>query len=207
MVGAIAAGVVPLYAILMLAYGATPETIDVGYRPVQPIPYSHKLHAGDLGIDCRYCHNTVESTAQASLPPTQTCMNCHNTIRRDSQLLTPLYDSYQSGKPIPWVRVHDLPDYVYFNHSAHVSRGVSCVSCHGRIDRMEVVYQAKPLSMGWCLECHRHPEPNLRPLDQITNLAWTPPAEADPDRFGAELREKFGIRPSQYMTSCSVCHR
>jgi len=149
--------VAPLYVALIVAYGFSPRTTDVGYQPVQPIPFSHRLHAGDLGLDCRYCHNTVEVAAKAAIPPTQTCMNCHTQIRKDSPLLQPLMESYQTGMPIKWLRVHDLPDYAYFNHSAHVTRGVSCVECHGRIDRMDVVTQEQPLSMGWCLECHRNP--------------------------------------------------
>jgi len=190
-----------IYVTLVVAYGASPRTTDAGYAPVQPIPYSHALHAGQLGIDCRYCHNTVEYSAQASLPPTQTCMNCHKKILATSEKLKPLQESYKTGMPIAWVRVHDLPDYVYFNHSAHVRRGIGCKSCHGRIDKMEVVYQQEPLSMGWCLDCHRHPERHLRPLDQITNMGWQ--AE-DQLALGAELRKSNDINPS---TDCSTCHR
>ena len=142
-------------AIVGLAFSA--NTLNVGYAPVQPVPYSHALHVGELGLDCRYCHTTVEDTSFAALPPTQTCMNCHTNIRSTSPLLEPVFKSNQTGEPVPWVKVHDLPDYVYFNHSAHVDKGVSCVSCHGRIDKMRVVRQAKPLSMGWCLDCHRAP--------------------------------------------------
>ncbi len=130
-----------VYIVLIFTFGASPKTMNVGYMPEQPVPYSHALHAGELGIDCRYCHTGVEVTAAASIPPTQTCMNCHTKVRTESDKLKPLRYSYESGMPVEWVRVHDLPDYVYFNHSAHVTRGVSCVSCHGRIDRMEEVYQ------------------------------------------------------------------
>ncbi len=125
--------------------------------PTQPVPYSHALHVGQLGMDCRYCHTGVEVAAAATIPPTQTCMNCHSKVRANSEKLIPIRESYATGMPVPWIRVHDLPDYVYFDHSAHVRRGVGCVSCHGRIDTMEVVFQAEPLSMGWCLECHRNP--------------------------------------------------
>ncbi len=149
-------------------WGSPRRATDVGYAPEQPVPYSHALHAGQLGIDCRYCHNTVETAAHAAVPPTQTCMNCHAAIRKESEKLIPVRASYATGMPIPWVRVHDLPDYVYFNHSAHVRRGVGCVSCHGRVDTMEVVYQAEPLSMGWCLDCHRNPERHLRPVEFVT---------------------------------------
>ncbi|MHC5114637.1 MAG: cytochrome c3 family protein, partial [Planctomycetota bacterium] len=141
----------PLYVVLVIAYGFSPLTTDVGYMPEQPVPFSHALHAGELGLDCRYCHNTVERAAKAAIPPTQTCMNCHTQIHKDSDQVAPLLQSYQTGLPVPWKRVHDLPDYAFFDHSAHVNRGVSCVSCHGRIDTMEVVYQKEALSMGWCL--------------------------------------------------------
>jgi hypothetical protein len=192
----------PLYAGVLLVYGASPECTDVGYQPEQPIPYSHALHAQELGMDCRYCHNTVEETAHAAIPPTQTCMNCHAKVRASSEKLTILRDSYyRTGMPVEWVRVHDLPDYVYFNHSAHVSRGIGCVSCHGRVDQMEVVHQVHTLSMGWCLDCHREPEKHLRPLDKITDMEWVP---ADQLELGQQLREDYNINPS---TDCSTCHR
>jgi menaquinone reductase, multiheme cytochrome c subunit len=206
----------PAYFVLMFAYGASPLATAVGYAPVQPIPYSHAMHAGQLGLDCRYCHTTVERAAEAALPPTQTCTNCHSQkygILRDSEKLAVLHEALYSndpqkkGLPIPWVRVHDLPDYVYFNHSAHVTRGVGCVSCHGRIDRMEVVYQAKPLSMGWCLECHRNPAPNLRPPEAITDLMWTPPEGLPAEEYGQRLMKEYNIRGPEYMQSCSTCHR
>jgi hypothetical protein len=190
------------YAVFLVAYGLSPETTNVGYAPEQPVPYSHALHAGELGIDCRYCHTTVERTRYASLPPTQTCMNCHSTVKTESELLAPVRESFATGLPIEWVRVHDLPGFVYFDHSAHVTRGVSCVSCHGRVDQMEVVRQAEPLSMGWCLDCHRDPEPHLRPVEAVTDLAWTAPADV-PD-LGATLRRERDINPS---TDCSTCHR
>jgi hypothetical protein len=196
---------VPLYVIVMFAYGASPRTTDVGYAPKQPVPYSHALHAGELGIDCRYCHTAVEVAANATIPPTQTCMNCHANIRRGSEKLTPVRERFYdteaaAGMPLEWIRVHDLPDYVYFNHSAHVRRGVGCVSCHGRVDKMEVVYQAEPLSMGWCLDCHRNPEPHLRPLDKITDMSWQPADSAE----GHRLAEQYNIHPS---TDCNTCHR
>jgi hypothetical protein len=186
----------------LVTFGFSPQAVDVGYRPDQPIPYSHAIHAGKLGMDCRYCHTTVETAAHAAIPPIATCINCHATIRKDSPVLKPLQEAYTQGKPVEWVRVHDLPDYVYFNHSAHVRRGVGCVSCHGRIDRMEVVQQAQPLSMQWCLDCHRNPNPNLRPTDMITQMDWKPdPADGD---LGAKLRAQYNINPS---TDCSTCHR
>lgn len=153
-----------VYVVFLATFGLSPNMYAVGYMPEQPIPYSHALHAGELGMDCRYCHNSVEHTGYAAVPPTQTCMGCHNQLHTDSPKLAPLRESFSTGEPIPWVKIHDLPGYAYFNHSAHVTRGVSCVSCHGRVDRMEEVHQVEMLSMGWCLECHRAPAENLRPV-------------------------------------------
>jgi hypothetical protein len=192
----------PLYIITLLWLGASPETISVGYAPEQPVPYSHALHVSELGIDCRYCHNTVEREAHAAIPPTQTCMNCHANIRADSEKLVLVRESNATGMPIPWIRVHDLPDYVYFNHAAHVNAGVSCVSCHGRVDTMEVVWQTEPLNMAWCLDCHRNPEPHLRPVEFVTQLDWKP--DEDPAALGARLRAERNINPK---VDCSVCHR
>ncbi len=192
----------PIYAVALIYYAFSPTTTMARYMPEQPVPYSHALHAGDLGIDCRYCHNTVEYGAAAAIPPTQVCMNCHATIRATSEKLAVVRESFESGMPIPWVRVHDLPDFVFFNHSAHVNRGVGCRSCHGRIDRMDTVYQEERLSMGWCLGCHRDPDPNIRPVASITDMTWEAPGDAA--RFGAKLREEKQIQPSE---DCSVCHR
>src|ERR1700753_1177819 len=143
--------VFPLYAGALIGYALDPVTLNVGYQPKQPIPYSHALHVGQLGLDCRYCHTTVEKAGFAAVPATTTCMNCHTKVRTNSELLKPIRESAKKNEPMQWTKVHRLPDYVYFNHSAHVTRGVSCVECHGRIDKMEVVYQQEPLSMGWCL--------------------------------------------------------
>jgi len=186
----------------IFVYAASPRTLNVGYQPEQPVKFSHATHAGKLGMDCRYCHNTVERTAKANLPPTDTCMNCHAAVLKDDELLVGVQESHATGKPIKWIRVHSLGDYAYFNHRAHVMRGVGCVTCHGRIDKMEVVTQEEPLSMGWCLDCHRAPEKNLRPQDQITSMEWMP--EEDPEVLGKKIREERNIHPS---TSCSVCHR
>jgi menaquinone reductase, multiheme cytochrome c subunit len=203
---------VPTYAILMFAYGASPAVMDAGYQPEQPVAYSHRLHAGELGIDCRYCHSTVEYSAAAGVPPTQTCMNCHANIYPNKgdpnkDKLARIVESYTTGKPVPWVRVHDLPDYVYFDHSAHINRGVGCVDCHGRIDTMDVVYQHEPLSMGWCLNCHRDPEPHLRPRELVTQMDWKPEIGTDANRrreYGAGIRKIYHTNPS---TDCSTCHR
>jgi hypothetical protein len=197
-------GGAPVYLTFLIWYGASPKTTDVGYEPVQPVPYSHALHAGELGLDCRYCHNTVEQAAHAAIPATATCMNCHKGVHTKSDKLAPVRASAETGSAVEWIKVHDLPDYVYFNHSAHVTRGVGCVSCHGRVDQMEVVYQHEPLSMGWCLDCHRAPEKNLRPPEEVTNMAWAPPDGADPVEYGKMLREKNNLNPS---TDCSTCHR
>ncbi|RPJ43067.1 MAG: cytochrome C [Candidatus Latescibacterota bacterium] len=192
----------PLYLLTLAYYGNSAEATRVGYQPEQPVPYSHALHAGELGIDCRYCHNTVETTAQASIPPTEVCMNCHANIRASSEKIVPVRESWATGMPIEWARVHDLPDFVYFNHSAHVTRGVGCVECHGRVDKMEKVYQAEPLTMKWCLDCHRDPDARLRPPEAATSMDWVP--AGDPAELGMRLREARGINPS---TDCSTCHR
>ncbi|MEM9553592.1 MAG: cytochrome c3 family protein [Acidobacteriota bacterium] len=191
-----------VFATLVVAGGFSPSTLAVGYAPVQPIPYSHRLHVGELGLDCRYCHNTVEDTARAAIPPVATCMNCHDSVKTESELLEPLRRAARDGTSVRWVRVHDLPEFVYFDHSAHLTAGVGCVSCHGRVDRMDVVRQEEPLSMGWCLECHRAPEAQLRPFDRLTDLGWQPSGDAL--AAGTELAELRGIAPS---TDCSTCHR
>jgi hypothetical protein len=191
-----------LYVTILFWYGASPLTTDVGYAPSQPVPFSHALHNGQLGIDCRYCHTAVEKAAHSNVPTTETCMNCHQRIHTKSPALAPVRESWATNDPVDWVRVHSLPDFVYFNHSAHVTRGVSCVSCHGRVDTMERIAQVERLSMGWCLDCHRAPEKNLRPQEFITKLDWTP--TEDPLVLGARLREENHINPPQ---DCSTCHR
>lgn len=184
-------------------YYATNKHIEVGYTPVQPVAFSHKLHAGDLGMDCRYCHSTVEQAAFAQIPPTQTCMNCHSQVKKDSAKLLPVRESHATDTPIPWVRVHNLPDYAFFDHSAHLAAGVGCSSCHGRIDQMPVVGQVEPLSMSWCLDCHRDPSPHLRPKSEITNMAWEP-AHAAATPTVAVTATGREVNPP---THCSGCHR
>jgi hypothetical protein len=193
---------IPTYLVGLFYYGGSPQTIDVGYSPKQPVPFSHELHAGQLGMDCRYCHNTVDRASHAAIPATEVCMNCHASIATNSAFLQPVFESHTTGKPIPWVRVHDLPDFAYFDHSAHVNRGVSCKQCHGRVDKMAQVYQVESLRMGWCLDCHRDPEKSLWPVEQVTNLAWTP--QEDPEAMGRRLRDEMNINPR---TDCSTCHR
>ncbi|MEP0814682.1 MAG: cytochrome c3 family protein [bacterium] len=191
-----------VYILVLWIFLVSPKTTRVGYQPEQPVPYSHALHAGKLGMDCRYCHTTVEETAQAAIPPTQTCMNCHTTIWKDSPKLLSVRESYATGMPIKWVRVHNLPDFVYFNHSAHVTRGIGCVSCHGRVDKMETVYQKNILTMGWCLDCHRNPEKHLRPKEFVTSMDWVP--EENQKDLGKRLAREYNIKPS---TDCWTCHR
>jgi hypothetical protein len=206
-------GFLAAYAAGLAAYTASPSTLNVGYSPPQPVPFSHKLHAGDLKIDCRYCHSTVDKAAHAAVPATNTCTNCHGAaysdgtapmtaIHTQSVKLLPVRQSQTEGTPILWERVHDLGDYVYFDHSAHVNRGVGCVSCHGRVDKMEQVVQVKPLSMADCLECHRNPGPHLRPAEAITDLAWQP--TEDPQSMAERLIAEMHINPSD---NCSTCHR
>jgi len=214
-----------LYMPVVVGYGLNADTLNVGYRPEQPVPYSHELHVGRLGIDCMYCHTTVEDAGFASIPPTQTCINCHHPetgIRVGSPKLKEVHESYATGEPIEWVKVHDLADYAYFNHSAHINKGVGCYSCHGRVDKMDEagVYQVSNLSMGWCLECHRAPEKNLRPREEVTNMTYHtgkgPGAlqaregeslEKAQIRVGLELKEKYNVQGMAYMTACSTCHR
>jgi hypothetical protein len=187
---------------LALWYWGSPRYTNVGYAPTQPVPYSHKLHAGDLGIDCRYCHNAVERAAFAALPPTRTCMNCHKIVSRDSVRLEPVRASFDSGKPLEWVKVHELPDYVFFDHSVHLAAGVGCVSCHGRVDQMRVVQIHAPLSMGWCLDCHRDPERHLRPRDQITSMTYD--AKAAGYQASQDASRPRKVNPPVH---CSGCHR
>jgi len=175
---------------------------EAGVARAQPIQFSHRHHAGELGIDCRYCHTTVERTASAGMPPTQTCMNCHAQIWVESPTLEPVRASYRTDTSIRWARVHDLPDYVYFNHSIHVQKGIGCASCHGRVDRMNLTWQEASLQMEWCLECHRAPERFVRPRSEVFNMAWEPP----PNQLdvGRELVREYKI---QRLTDCYTCHR
>ncbi len=203
------------YAAVIGGLITDPETLNVGYMPSQPVPYSHALHAGQLKIDCRYCHNTVFDAAHAAIPPTATCINCHSpagddgqaalaAVHVDSQKLAPIHESWKTGRSVAWKRIHNLPEYVYFNHAAHVNSGVGCKTCHGRIDQMEVVWQDKQLSMAWCITCHRNYEEHLVPMDKVTQLDWdfeTPEAQA---QFASAWIEEKHINPQVH---CAVCHR
>jgi hypothetical protein len=208
-------------------YYFTPKYSRVGYTPIQPVEYSHELHVKQIGLDCRYCHTHVTESANANIPTASMCWNCHGdnkgNVKADSAALAPLREAYKTGRAIDWVRVHKLPDFVYFNHAAHVRRGISCLSCHGQVNEMVRVRHDQPLSMSWCLDCHRDPAPNLRPNEQVTNLAWDPKRGFDPNQhpvmdrrtgkavvardfaeFGRLLRDNVGINPP---VNCSGCHR
>jgi hypothetical protein len=168
----------------------------------QPIQFSHQHHVGGIGIDCRYCHTSVEKAASAGIPPTKTCMNCHAQIWSNSPFLEPVRESFRSDSPLRWIRVHDLPDFVYFNHSVHVKKGIGCSTCHGRVDRMPLMYQQSSLLMEWCLECHRTPEKFVRPREAVYQMDYeTPPNQAE---LGAKLVKEYDI---QSLTTCSTCHR
>jgi hypothetical protein len=185
-------------------YYFTPKYTRVGYQPIQPVAFSHATHAGQLGIDCRYCHTGVEKSWFSNIPASSTCMNCHSQVLKDDPRLALVRESAQSGVPIPWVQIHKLPDFVYFNHSVHVNRGISCFECHGRIDQMEEVYHARPFGMAFCLECHRHPELKLRPPDRITDLAWQPASPVAQLAFGQQAMRDWKVESLQ---TCSACHR
>lgn len=204
---------IPLYALVGASLGTAfavgggwyflaPEFTDVGYQPVQPVPFSHRLHVGELQIDCRYCHSAVEEAAVASIPPTQTCMNCHKLVARESEKLTPVRDSAAEGKRLRWIRVHKLPEYVYFDHSLHIRAQIGCSSCHGSIAEMDEIRQVEPLSMGWCLDCHRDPYRHVRPAERITDTTWESPEGVSVANQGIAVA--ITLNPP---TDCSGCHR
>ncbi len=201
----IAKASIVIFAVMMGAAITFLILAPQAYYPVvqqQPVPFSHQEHVGNMGIDCRYCHTTVEKSAFAGMPSSQVCMNCHSEVLSDSAVLAPVRDSLSSGKPLVWNRVYVLPDYTYFDHSAHVAKGVACVSCHGQIDQMSVTTQAVSLQMSWCMNCHLNPAPNIRPRDQVTNMNWQPPNNFDQIR--QELVAEYNVKSE---TSCSTCHR
>ena len=178
---------------------------DAGVMREQPIPFSHQHHVGVLAIDCRYCHTSVEHSGYAGMPATKTCMNCHSQIWVGSAMLKPVRDSYKNDQPLAWRRVYNLPGFVYFEHSVHVQNGIGCSSCHGQIDQMPFTYQVPTLLMEWCLDCHRHPERNIRPREEVFNVQYRPPA--DQLELGRELVKQYGIANPAKLTSCSICHR
>ena len=198
-------GAVFFLGFLLWLFGAWSRSswaTQAGVAREQPIPFSHAHHVGDVGLDCRYCHTSVETSSFANIPPTKTCMNCHSQIWNTSPTLEPVRDSFRSGKSIAWTRVHDLPDFAYFNHSIHVNKGVGCETCHGRIDKMPLTSQKASLQMEWCLDCHRHPEQYVRPREEVFRMGYEPPV--DQIEMGRKLVKEYNIRS---LTSCSTCHR
>jgi hypothetical protein len=200
-IGALLAGTAVAGAV---TYYCTPKYTRVGYQPLQPVAFPHSVHVEQLGLDCRYCHNGVEKSWYSNIPATSVCMNCHNQVLKDDPRLEVVRESAATDRPIPWVQIHKMPDYVYFNHSVHVNRGVSCVECHGQINQMDEVYHAKPLSMAYCLDCHRNPAARLRPLDKITDLDWK---AADADEQLAMGKKFVHDWQVQSLQNCSTCHR
>lgn len=182
----------------------SPLATEVGVAKPQPIPFSHRQHAGGLGLDCRYCHFAVETSNSAGIPSTETCMGCHAQVDVDSPAIDVLRASLADAQPLAWVRVHDLPDHVYFNHAIHVAQGIGCENCHGRIDQMEVVAKAETLHMAWCLECHRAPEHAVRPRSAVVSMGYTPPI--DQTILGPQLIAEHGIEVTP-LADCSICHR
>jgi len=187
---------------LLMAINRSPYVTQAGIAREQPVPFSHAHHVGGVGIDCRYCHTSVETSPFAGIPPTATCMNCHSQLWVDSPTLEPVRASFRDDSPIPWVRVHDLPDFAYFDHSAHVNQGVGCSSCHGRVDQMPLMWQEATLQMEWCIGCHREPERHLRRREDVFDVAYQPPE--DQLALGRQLVEEYHVQPR---LSCSTCHR
>lgn len=190
-------------AIVLITLGSSAHDTGVNTTPEQPVPFSHDHHVGGLGIDCQYCHTSVEQSDFAGLPPTRTCMTCHSQLWTNAEMLAPVRQSLTRNEPIRWVRVHDLPDFVYFSHRVHVNNGVGCESCHGRVDKMPITTQREPLTMQWCLACHRDPDPNLRPKNAITTMGYDPAGDGIP---GHKLLEQYGIHKDN-LTECVTCHR
>jgi hypothetical protein len=194
-----------LALIAVLAVARSPYMTRQNFTREQPVQFSHKHHVGDDGIDCRYCHTGVESSAVAGIPPTKTCMNCHSVLYNNASYLEPVRDSYRNDKSIEWVKVHRLADFVYFNHSIHVNKGVGCSTCHGQVNQMPLVFQANTLLMQWCLDCHRNTEMALRPLDKVYDMTWQP--AANQSEIGKQYQKERNIRNTTELTSCSTCHR
>ena len=195
-------GFILVLALVLAALNRSPYVSEIGVARAQPVPFSHKHHVADDGIDCRYCHTSVEKSSFAGIPSTKICMNCHNQIWPDSAALAPVRESFRTDQAIQWTRVHNLPGFVYFDHSIHVNKGVGCATCHGRVDHMPLTWRVNTLHMDWCLECHREPELFVRPPEQVFNMEYRPPA--DQLALGRKLIKEYDIRPS---TSCSTCHR
>ena len=214
------AGIFTLAGVLWacIQFQRSPYVTYAGIARPQPAPFSHEHHVAAIGIDCRYCHTSVETSSYAGIPPTKTCMNCHSQIWTNAAYLEPVRESFRSGKSLVWNRVNDLPDFVYFDHSIHVTKGVGCNTCHGPVDRMPLMYNQASLQMEWCISCHRAPEKNLRPRDQVFNMRYQQPTsdltvEVDGKSFthqidlGKYLVQKYNVRSVMDITSCSTCHR
>lgn len=184
---------------------SSPYMTGVNVAREQPVPFSHEHHVNGLGMDCRYCHTSVEESNFAGIPPTHTCMTCHSKVWTNAAMLQPVRDSFDKNTPLEWTRVHDLPDYVYFNHSIHVAKGVGCSTCHGEVNHMPLMWKNATLHMQWCLECHREPEKFIRPKDEVFNMDW-PPKSWDQKKEGAKLVEEYHVNKIQ-LDNCSVCHR
>lgn len=203
MYGTPLAGALVLWACMV--YTRSSYGTGAGIARVQPVPFSHQHHVGDLGIDCRYCHTSVEHSSYAGMPATRICMNCHSQMWVGSDMLAPVRESYSTNKSLEWKRVYNLPGFVYFDHSIHVHKGIGCTTCHGAVDEMPFMYQAPSLLMEWCLDCHRRPEENLRPQAAIFDVKWQPPS--DQREQGRKLAQEYEIKDTHYLTSCTVCHR
>lgn len=195
-------GIIVVLVATLAAINRSSYVTEVGVARSQPVQFSHKHHVSDDGIDCRYCHTSVEESSFAGIPSTKICMNCHTQIWAESPILEPVRESFRTGKSLEWTRVHNLPGFVYFDHSIHVHKGVGCTTCHGRVDQMPLMWRENTLYMEWCLECHRNPEQFVRPRDQVFNMDWQPPA--DQIALGQKLVQQYKI---ENLTSCSVCHR
>jgi hypothetical protein len=202
---ALLAGVLALATTVVVYRVNARSDAPAGDPVLQPVPFSHKHHVRDDGIDCRYCHVSVETSAFAGIPPLATCMTCHSQLFTDQPPLAPLVAAYRGGDALRWTRVHDLPDFAYFDHSIHIAKGVGCSTCHGRVDEMPLMQRNASLYMQWCLECHRAPERNLRPRDRVFDMTWTPPA--DQAQQGTRLAREYGLRSTRELTDCSTCHR
>src|SRR5258707_12487598 len=201
-------GAVFFLGFLLWLFGAWSRSswvTQAGVARDQPVPFSHAHHVGDVGLDCRYCHTSVEKSSFANIPPTKTCMNCHSQIWNTSPTLEPVRASFRTNESIRWTRVNDLPDFVYFNHSIHVNKGVGCETCHGRVDKMPLTYQMNSLQMEWCLNCHRNPEKFVRPRENITTMGYVP--VGDQEEIGRKLVAEYKIQDARTLTSCSTCHR
>jgi hypothetical protein len=190
---------------LLAWYVHSPAVNKVGVAVPQPVAFPHGFHVAAVGLDCRYCHETVDKSSFAGMPPTETCMSCHSQIKVESALLKPIRDSWETGQPVAWNRVYDVPDHAYFNHEIHVNKGVGCETCHGRVDQQTTAVKANTLYMAWCLECHRDPAQFVRPVDQVYTMGYAP-AE-DQQVLGARLVQEYNIRPAMELMNCSICHR